>query len=726
MNRLFFAALLGLSTATAVAQTNPVTPPDSTKTENLQTVTLSATRVDAESPVTYSELTKKDIAPRNLGQDLPILLNYLPNVVTTSDAGAGIGYTGIRVRGSDNTRVNVTINGVPYNDAESQGTFWVNLPDFASSVESLQLQRGVGTSTNGSGAFGASLNLKTADYDREAFVKLGSSVGSFNSRRHNASFSTGLLDGHWEFNGRASQIYSDGYVDRASSDLKGYYASGAYVNDRTLVKAIMFGGQERTYQAYYGVDPVTLENDRTFNPAGQYFDQDGNEQFYDNQVDNYNQNHYQLIWEQDLKGGFKSNITLHYTDGRGYFQEYIESDFFFDPTGRTMFDFYGLPSFEADGEIVTTSDLETRRWLDNKFAGFVSSLTYNDSDRVNASFGLAYNSYEGDHYGEIISGRQIILNRPLQRFYQGQSVKTDFNAFAKANYRFTDHLNGYLDLQFRKVGYETEGTDFGMVPFLVDVDYDFFNPKAGLLFKATDDINLYASVARAQREPNRTDFQNGSPEPEDLWDYELGMRWGGKRFDLNVNGYYMDYKNQLVLTGQIDDQGSPIRENSGDSYRLGIEVDARVAITDKFFVQPNFSLSQNVNQDFFTTDEIGAPVSLGDTEIAYSPSVVAGNALTYKILDGLEVSLLSKYVGEQHLDNTDNDETVLDSYFVNDFNLSWVYMPNSFVKQLRINLLLNNILDEEYEANGYVFPPFGAFYFPQAGTNILLGAEVTF
>ncbi|SCY31253.1 iron complex outermembrane recepter protein [Nonlabens sp. Hel1_33_55] len=697
---------------------------DTTKAEKLNQIVLKATRVTTENPVTFSNVTAEDLKSRNLGQDLPILLNYLPNVVTTSDAGAGIGYTGIRVRGSDATRVNVTLNGVPYNDAESQGTFWVNLPDFSSSVESVQLQRGVGTSTNGSGAFGASLNIKTTDYSDEAEVKVANSIGSFNSRKHNIQFTTGLLDDRWEFNGRASQIYSDGYIDRADSDLKSYYVSGSYVGDKTLVKAIIFGGQERTYQAYYGIDPVTLETDRTFNSAGLYIDENGNTQFYDAQVDNYNQDHYQLLLSHRFNNNWSASATLHYTKGRGYFQEYQESDFFFDAAGRTQFDVYGLDAFQANGMTVTSSDLETRRWLDNEFYGVVTNLNYKN-DWIDASFGAGINQYDGEHYGEIIAGSFIQLNEPLQRFYTGNSVKNDFNAFAKANFKISSELTAFIDLQQRRVDYNTTGSDFAVDQFLTDERYDFFNPKAGAVYRFNPSNQLYGSVARAQREPSRADFQNGSPEAEDLIDYELGYRFAKPSMNVNVNLYYMDYKDQLVLTGEIDNQGVPLRANSGNSYRLGLEIDARFRITDKLFLQPNFAISQNRNQDFIIDDN-GTPNNLGDTEIAYSPSVVAGNAITYSIRDNFEVSLLSKYVGEQQLDNTDSDTARLDSYFVNDFNAQYIWKPNNLVKEVTLSLLVNNILDEEYISNGYVFPGFGSFLFPQAGINFLTGVTLTF
>lgn len=692
--------------------------------ESLDEVFLSSVRVNAQSPITYSNLTNEEIEDRNLGQDIPVLMSYMPNVVSTSDAGAGVGYTGIRVRGSDATRVNVTINGVPYNDAESQGTFWVDLPDFASSVENLQLQRGVGTSTNGAGAFGASLNILTDSYKEEAQAEFSNSIGSFNTFKHTAKFSTGLINDHWEIAGRASKIRSDGYIDRASSDMKSYFLQATYVDENTLVKALGFGGTEKTYQAWYGIDAETLENNRTFNPAGIYFDESGTMKFYDNQTDNYTQDNYQLLWNQEYGSNWSSNIAFHYTYGRGYYEEFNED------AGLTNF---GLQPFVSDGEEVTTSDLVSRKWLDNDFYGTVFSLNYQTSN-WDVTFGGGWNKYEGDHFGEVIYTRFARNNEPYEPYYFGTSDKTDFNVYGKANFAITEKLAGYVDLQVRTVHYETDGILDDGSQFLNDDDFSFFNPKAGLTYEFNPANQLYFSYARAHREPSRADYKNGDPEPEELNDFELGWRFNRPSVQINSNLYFMDYQNQLVLTGGIDDVGAFVRENSGNSYRLGLEIDATVRLSDKFTVRPNIALSRNKNVDYVSTFN-GELVEYGDTNISYSPEIVAGNILSYMPTDGLELNLFSKYVGEQFMSNIEAENSRLDSYFVNDFNVQYSWKEVWLFREIVLTGLLNNIFGEEYVSNGYYYTfdipnedlPSGvqtldgAGYYPQATTNFLLG-----
>lgn len=688
-------------------------PRDSVKP--LDEVQVSAIRATTKTPVSYTNLNKEQIAPRNLGQDIPTLMNFMPSVVTTSDAGNGIGYSGIRVRGSDATRINVTLNGIPYNDSESHGTFWVNMPDFASSVQNLQLQRGVGTSTNGAGAFGASLNLLTDSYSEKPFAEISNSVGSFNSRKHTVRFSSGLLGNHFELGGRVSNVASDGYIDRASSTLRSYFLQANYIDRGTLIKALVFGGSQKTYQAWYGLeDPEKLGNDRTYNPAGEYIDDNGVTRFYDNQTDNYWQDHYQLHWNQQWSGNWKTHFALHWTPGKGYYENY--------EVGETVV----LNGVESE------TDAITQKWLDNDFYGTVFSASYRKNG-LDVILGGGWNEYDGDHYGKILWTRSVLLPEYGYRYYEDDAVKKDMNAYAKANYQLDDRWNLFADLQLRRVTYDANSAETGWV----HDRFNFFNPKAGVTFTASKNHNIYFSFARANREPNRTDYENGSPRPEQLDDFELGWRFSG-RAKINVNAYYMRYHDQLVLTGALDEVGNPIRENSGNSYRLGIEAEAVVPLGAKWTWRPNITLSRNRNEDFvFQRD--GILTNLGDTEIAFSPSVVAANMISFTPAEGFTAGLLSKYVGKQYMGNIDSDVSRLDAYFVNDLSISYRFVPKAIFKSVTANLLVNNILDHEYESNGYfytydddfttpgtVVTMEGAGFYPQAGTNFLLGLTLLF
>lgn len=689
--------------------------------EVLDEVFLSAVRVTAASPITYSNLSNEEIEDRNLGQDIPSLMQYMPNVVTTSDAGAGIGYSSIRVRGTEARGINVTINGIPYNDAESQGTFWVNLGDFASSVEDLQLQRGVGTSTNGAGAFGASLNVLTDRYSYEPSAEIANSFGSYNTRKHTVKFSTGIFNDHWEFSGRASVIKSDGYIDRASADLKSYFFQGSYVGKTSLIKALTFGGSEVTYQAWDGIDAETLETNRRFNPAGAYEDDEGNLQFYDNHVDDYKQDHFQLLWNERYGNGWSSNLALHYTYGRGFYESY---------RANRKLKRYGLEPFMADGEEITRSDLVTRKWLVNDFYGTTFNVEYDRGD-LELIVGGAWNNYEGDHFGEIIYTR-FAPSLPFQRYYDNESQKSDFNIFGKATLAISEKLSLYGDLQLRRIHYEVDGVEEENVPFVVDDTHTFFNPKAGFTYSFTDSSRLYFSFARAHREPNRTDYEAGNPEPEELNDYELGWRFLSKNVQLNSNLYYMDYRNQLVLTGELNDVGAPIRRNSGNSYRLGLELDAVVVLHPKFSWRPNVAISRNKNDEWFATWD-GELRNFGKTDISYSPEIVAGNILEFRPVDGLELKFLTKYVGEQYMSNLENEEALLESYLVNDFNIQYSWRTAPLFREVVFTGLINNIFGEEYVSNGYYYTYDyegvtydGAGYYPQATRNFLVGMTLKF
>jgi iron complex outermembrane receptor protein len=685
----------------------------------LDEVFVSAIRVTKATPVTFSNLTKEQIKPRNLGQDIPILMNFLPSVVTTSDAGAGIGYTGIRVRGSDATRVNVTINGIPYNDSESHGTFWVNMPDFTSSTESIQLQRGVGASTNGAGAFGASLNILTDAVSEDAFATISSSIGSFGTLRNNLKFSTGLLNNQIEVSGRLSKLNSDGYVDRARVDMDSYFLQAAYKDENTLIKALLFGGNQLTYQAWYGIDAQTLSENRTFNFAGQYTDENGLTQFYENETDNYKQDHAQLLWNESWNANWSTNFALHYTRGRGYFEQFKEDD---------DFETYGFTPINVDGEEVNTTDLIRRRWLDNDFYGTVFSANYR-KEKVDLILGGGWNKYNGDHFGEVIWARYASTSNIRDRYYDDNSTKTDLNIFSKLNYNLNDHWSLFGDLQYRTVGYQANGDKTG----IVDDTFNFFNPKAGITFDLNLNNNFYFSYAVANREPNRNDYESGDPKPEKLNDFELGWRYVSNTLQLNTNVYYMGYKDQLVLTGDIDDVGDYLRANVPESYRMGLELDLAVKINNKFTVRPNIAVSRNKINDFIL-DRDNLITNLGDTNIAFSPSVIAGNILTFKPKENLQFSIFSKYVGEQYLSNTDTEASKLNDYFTNDLNAMYEIQLNSFFKSIVFSALVNNIFNEKYESNGYTYlnswDEVSSFevqgYYPQAGTNFLVGATLNF
>lgn len=675
---------------------------DTTKVTQLDEVLISAIRVTTKTPVSFSNLTKKDFKFRNLGQDIPILMNFMPSVVTTSDAGNGVGYTGIRVRGSDATRVNVTINGIPYNDAEGSGTYFVDLPDFASSVESLQLQRGVGTSTNGAGAFGASLNMLTDSYSKQSSGEISNSAGSFNTRKNTVKFSTGLMNNHFEIAGRLSQIKSDGYIDRGSSNLKSYFLQGTYVGKTTIIKALTFGGTEKTYQSWNGIDGETLNGNRTFNSAGMFTDEYGNARFYDNETDNYQQDHYQLHWNEKVSSTWNTNLAVHYTKGKGYYENYKEDADFSD---------YGLTPVAGQ----TTTDLIRQKWLDNDFYGTTFSANYK-KDKVDFIFGGAWNKYNGKHFGKVIWARYASTSELGDHYYDDYGNKTDGNVFAKINYQLTTKFSIYGDLQYRTVNYKANGLGAN----LVNDTFNFFNPKGGLNYTFDSKNSLYVSYARANREPNRTDYEGGTVKPEKLNDYELGWRHASTKVKLNTNVYYMAYKDQLILTGNLDGVGNPIRSNSEKSYRLGLEVDATIALSEQVFIRPNITISQNKNVDLNVDG-----TNFGNKNIAYSPNVVAGNILVYKPTEAFQVSILSKFVGEQYLNNIELQEARLPDYFVNDVNVSYEIKPKSVFQSIVFTGLMNNAFHKKYVSNGYMYDVY-PYYYPQAGRNFLLGLTLKF
>ena len=691
-------------------------------------VVVRATRADENSAMAYSNVSAAELGKSNLGQDMPILLNFTPSVVTTSDAGAGIGYTGIRIRGSDATRVNVTVNGIPINDSESQGTFWVNMPDFASSVNSVQIQRGVGTSTNGAGAFGGSVNMQTNTFESKAYGEAHASGGSFGTLKTTLKFGSGLLGGKFTLDGRMSRIVSDGFIDRASSNLLSAYFSAGYFGKKSFARFNYFTGNEKTYQSWYGTPESRVNGSETEMKA--FIDRnylsaaDANNLLnsgrtynyytYDNQTDNYAQDHFQLITNHRLTEVWNLDLNAHYTYGRGYFEE-------FRPSADLVN--YGITNS------LKSVDVIRRKWLDNDFYGSTFALNYTGSQKIKFTFGGAWNRYVGRHFG--------VLQDPFpgREWYRSRSQKTDLNLYAKGNIMLSSALNAYVDLQYRTVGYRMLGTADKFLPIDSDNTYSFFNPKFGLTHQLSEKSKVYGSVSAGSKEPSRQDFVDnaaGAPRPEFLQDYELGYERSGQKYGFQLNGYFMNYQDQLVLTGAVNSTGDAIRTNVESSYRLGIEAALNYQISKRLLWSGNLTLSQNRIRQFkeeiidYDTYDI-AFINHENTDIAYSPSVIAGNTLTYSV-GAFEASLLSKYVGKQYLDNTSDDARSLNAYTTQDIRLKYTLKKGPV-----LTLLLNNVLNEMYSSNGYTYSYRFAgatttenFYYPQAGFNFLLGASIRF
>lgn len=710
-------------------------------------VIVNATRVTDKTGMAYTNVNSEALKKQNLGQDLPVLLNFTPSLVSTSDAGGGVGYTGIRIRGTDATRINVTVNGIPYNDAESQGVFWVNMPDLASSVNSIQIQRGVGTSTNGAGAFGATVNISTNAFRKEAYAELNNSYGSFNTFKNTIKIGSGLVKDKFTFDARLSRVSSDGYVDRASSELHSYYLSGAYFGGKSFVRVNVFSGKEKTYQSWNGVPEAKLRGDRegilsyiTRNgldekDADNLINADNrtyNSYTYKNEVDNYRQDHYQIVSSHTLSNKLTLNLNGFLVRGLGYYEQYRKND---------EFSSYNLPNVVIGGDTVTSTDLIRRRWLDNYFYGSTFSLDYNSFKKLTASVGGGYNEYHGDHYGEIIWARNAGATENGQRYYFNKGVKKDLNIYGKLYYQFTEKLNAFGDLQYRRVSHKIDGMDNDLVSFDFDQSYSFVNPKAGITYQLAPQSSVYASYSVGNKEPNRDDFTASTtrlfPKSERLNNVEAGFRMQKGIWGISANYYLMHYKNQLVLTGQINDVGNAIRVNVPKSYRTGIELEGAVVFNSHLKWNANATFSQNKIANFteyvvnYDTGDYDL-VNHGKSDISFSPNVIAGSQFTYSPQKNLEFALLTKYVGKQYLDNTSNESRRLDAYLTNDIRLTWTIKP-SWAKEITLNFLLNNVLNERYESNGYTYGYISEktliqenFYFPQAGRNFLVGLNFHF
>tara|TARA_B100001287_G_scaffold106091_1_gene89303 strand:- start:1186 stop:3414 length:2229 start_codon:yes stop_codon:yes gene_type:complete len=710
----------------------------------LEEVQVKGVNAGEKTPVSYTNLSEKEIEKTNLGQDLPYLISLTPSVISSSDAGAGIGYTYMTIRGSDANRINVTINGIPLNDSESQGVWWVNMPDFTSSVSNIQIQRGVGTSKNGGSAFGASVNLQTNGLIKNKYLNTSNTLGSFNTVKNNIEFGTGLLDNNLSFDGRVSRINSDGYIDRSFSDLKSFYLSGGYYGKSSTIKAIVFTGHERTYQAWYGVPKTYLNTNRTFNPYN-----------YENEVDDYGQTHFQLHYNEQINNKTFLNLTTHYTQGSGYYEQYKGSEY------NSLINFgaeatladYGISDTTINGDTISTTNLVRRKWLDNDFYGFTFSLNHS-SNKINFILGGAANSYSGAHFGRVVSTE--IHGDLDHEYYRNDATKNDMNIYLRTDYTITNKLNAYLDLQTRFVNYTFEGFNENGDIANQTVDLKFFNPKYGLFYSLSNNSSFYVSYSEGKREPNRNDYiessPNSRPKPEILFDTELGYRYNSKYINLGINLYNMDYKNQLVNTGEINDVGASVHSNIDESYRRGVEIETNLKLSRKLNWSGNITFSENKivahseyidNWDTWGKDTI----NYQNTDISFSPNIIAKSQLSYD-LGNLQASWIIKHIGNQYIDNSQSLDRMLEKYTLN--NILFSYDINlGDIKNAKITLLVNNILNKEYINRAWIYrfssegwdPTSGEDsdpyinkdsdgynmigYFPQATRNYLLGLTLS-
>ena len=686
----------------------------------LQPVEIRSVRAGDNAPFTKTNLSKKDIEKNNLGRDLPFILDQTPAVVVNSDAGNGVGYTSLRIRGSDATRINVTLNGIPYNDVESQGTYFVDLPDFASSVSSIQIQRGVGTSSNGAGAFGASLNISTNEFREDAYGEINNSYGSFNTRKHTVKAGSGLLNGHFTIDARLSKVSSDGFIDRASSNLKSFFLSAAYLNKKSSLRLNVFSGQEKTYQAWNGILQEVLAKNRTYNSAGT--EKPGEP--YNNQTDNYQQDHYQLFFNHQFSEVLSFNTAVFLTRGLGFYEEY---------QGKETYAKYGLPDYITGRDTIRRTDLVRQLWLDNYFYGNITSLQYKKGG-TQLTIGGGVNRYDGKHYGKIIWSEAGNIPKDYS-WYNLNAFKTDGSLYAKLQQTFARHWNGFIDLQYRAAKYDLNG--FRNNPaLLIHNTYQFFNPKAGLAYSSRD-WKAYLSYSKGAKEPNRDDFEAGTmeqPKPEKLHDVELGLEKRTSLFSGSATLYYMQYRNQLVLTGHQNDVGAYTRTNVPKSYRRGVELQGNLTLASWLNAGANVALSENkvLNTIEYLDDyDNGGQKSFSyhKTDISFSPSVVGGASVNFLPVKNGEISLTGKYVGRQYLDNTGSKARSLSDYYVQDLRM--IYTVNRVFKEINFIFQLNNIFNRKYEPNGatYSYLSNGArvnenYLFPMAGTNWMAGVNI--
>lgn len=693
-------------------------------------VVVSATRADEKTPTSFENISKSTIKSANDARNITSVIDQAVSVVTTSDAGTGIGNVGYRLRGTDETRINVTIDGVPLNDPESQGAWFVNLPDFASSVDNLQIQRGVGTSSNGAAAFGASMNFQTLRFQPDAYAEINEVAGSFNTFKHNINFGTGLINGKFAVDGRLSKITSDGYVNRSSSDLNSSYLAGSYFGKKTMVKLMMITGKEKTEQAWDGIPSYIIDTNRTFNGIGAYYDANGQLKYYNNETDNYSQNRYHFTFAHEFNSKLNFSATAFYTRGFGYYEQYKDD---------AKYKNYGVDNQIIGNDTLTRTDMIRRKYLDNHFYGLTMAATYKPIEKLSLTFGGAANNYNGEHYGKVI-WMQVAGMLPNEfDYYKGTGDKRDINVYGKVNYQLLPKLNLWADVQMRNIEYKITGIDGDLRDVTQTHNWNFINPKGGASFEINKSHQVYISYAVANREPTRSALTDAvdslRPTPETLNDLELGYHLSMKKLMVSGNVYYMNYKDQLVFTGEINDVGAPVMKNVEKSYRAGVEVSAIWQPISQLKWQANATFSQNKiakYREFVDDwDTWGQRDTLFETtNIAFSPEIIAASSITYIPIKKMELTLTSKYVGNQFIDNTSNETRMLDAYLVNNFTIRYSFNPK-FVKEISLFVGVNNIFDQMYVANAWIYSYYEGGerkaidgYFPQASRNFLGGISI--
>ncbi len=710
-------------------------------------VLISATRAKSKTPMAYTNVSKEELKERNLGQDIPYLLQLTPSFVATSDAGAGVGYTNFRIRGTDLNRINVSIDGIPISEAESHGTWFVDIPDLASSLENVQVQRGVGTSANGAAAFGGTIDLQTNTLNKDASAEYRTAFGSFNTMKNTVSAGTGLIDGKFTFDARLSKLTSDGFVDRAYSDLKSFFISGGYYSKNSILKINIFSGLEQTYQAWWGVPSVRLNNDlagmQRYGDHWLYTPQETTEMInsdsrtynyytYENQIDHYQQDYYHLNFSHQFNKYFNMNAGLHFRHGRGYYENYENDEDYTD---------YQLPYPIIGSDTIYSTDLVNRKWLDNDFYGIVFAFNHK-KEKTDFTLGGGWNTYDGNHFGRIIWAQYLGDVKKGYEWYRGTGLKKDFNIYGKFNYQMLEKLNLFADLQYRKIDYTITGIDDDLRNIAQEHNFNFFNPKFGLLYQPKDNQKLYLSYAVANREPNRSNYVDANPngkQPvhETLYDWEMGYDYQSSTFTAGVDLYYMNYKNQLVLTGEINDVGAGIMVNVDKSYRAGLELQMGWKILQILQWNANTTISQNKITDFTEYvddwDNGGQQVfELGTTDLAFSPNITGNSQFVFTPVKNLDISLISTYVGKQYIDNTSSEDRILDAYFVNNLTIDYSFETGLF-NEIVLHCMVNNLFNEVYESNAWVYSYILGGerfkmdgYFPQAGTNLMFGVDFRF